>query len=340
MRVLLTGGTGFIGHHVVEHFLENTDWEIVILDGLTYAGDVGRLVDIEEFDPSRVNLHWHDLRSPIGDALDDRIGHIDYVINMASESHVDRSITDPAPFIFNNVLLATNMLEWAKTRDLKAFIQISTDEVYGPAPHGYSHAEWDVIAPSNPYAASKAAQEAIAFSYWRTYDLPVVITNTMNNFGERQGGEKFIPLVMNKLLNGEEVPVHAQLLDNLGKWETWEAGSRVWLHARNHADALLFILQNLPPALHSAGATRPDRYNVAGDRDVKNDEMVKLVAGFLGVEPKIKYVDFHSSRPGHDLRYSLDGSKLRGLGWNPAVDFESALKRTVEWSMEHPEWSR
>jgi len=337
-RLLLTGGTGFIGHHVVEHILENTDWHIVILDGLTHAGDVGRLTDIETYDPKRVDLFWHDLRAPIGDHLDERIGHIDYVINMASESHVDRSITDPASFIQNNVSLVTNALEWTRSRgdSIQSFIQVSTDEVYGAAPPGYSHVEWDVIAPSNPYAASKAAQEAIAFSYWRTYGVPVVITNTMNNFGERQGGGKFIPVILNNLLAGEAVPVHAGHLGD----GTWESGSRVWLHARNHADALLWILQNTVPSECTGGASRLDRYNVAGDRDIKNDELVEIIAGIIGVQPHIEYVDFHSTRPGHDLRYSLDGAKLRNLGWTPPVDFESAMRRTVEWSIKNPEWSK
>lgn len=347
-RVLITGGAGFIGSHTVEHFLRNTDWEIVVLDGLTYAGDVNRLTDIECYDPTRVKLFWHDLRAPIGDRLDERIGHIDYVLNIASESHVDRSITDPVNFVTSNVALMLNMLEWARGRKLKKFIQISTDEVYGSAPPGYSHVEWDRIIPSNPYAASKASQEAIAISYWRTYEVPVIITNTMNNFGERQDVEKFIPKVIRNVVNGDEVPIHAQWWDGKHKGDgpvmdvyiepQWIAGSRVWLHARNHADALLWILQNTVPARFRSGAEVPDRYNVSGERDLPNDRLALLIGEMLGKKVHLDYQDFHSSRPGHDLRYSLNGSKLRDLGWIPPMDFEQSLQSTINWTLKHPEW--
>lgn len=332
-HVLLTGGAGFIGHHVIEHLLKETDWRITVLDSLTYAGDIGRLVDIEGYDPERVSVFWHDLRAPVGDAMVDRIGAVDYVINMASNSHVDRSISDPVPFVENNVSLALHMLEYARIVKPRKFIQVSTDEVYGPAPVGYAHREWDVIAPSNPYSASKAAQEAIAFSYWRTYDVPVAITNTMNNFGERQHPEKFLPIVMRTLRDGGVVPVHSQLVDD----GTWIPGSRVWLHARNHADALLFLLNDIPFPLYGQDEL-PFRANVVGESEVSNQGIVEMVAEVLGVEPRFEYVDFHSSRPGHDLRYALDGSKLRDLGWKPPLDLQESFARTVRWYMDRPEW--
>lgn len=350
-RVLLTGGAGFIGSHTVEHLLRNTDWEIVVLDGLTHAGDVNRLTDIECYDPTRVTLLWHDLRAPIHRKLDYRIGHIDYVLNIASESHVDRSISDPVTFINSNVQLMLNMMEWARLRfKLKSFIHISTDEVYGSAPPGYSHKEWDSIIPSNPYSASKAAQEAIAISYWRTYDIPLIITNTMNNFGERQDVEKFIPKCIKHILDGQPIPIHAQVypgsvtetggcLSVGAKYpDLWQAGSRVWLHARNHADALLWLLVNTAPSTYKGGAEVPDRYNVAGDKDLANDDLARYLGTLLGKEANLHYEDYHSSRPGHDLRYSLDGTKLRDLGWNPPMDFEQSLESVVNWTLKHPEW--
>lgn len=366
-RVLITGIAGFIGSHTCEHILAKTDWEIVGLDSLTYAGDVARLTESNVYDPARVSIHWHDLRAPISQRLDDRIGPIDYVLNIASESHVDRSIEDPAPFITSNTALMVNMMEWARkrvreagaaysdtySRKLKTFIHISTDEVYGPAPAGYSHHEWDRILPSNPYSASKAAQEAIGISYWRTFGVPLVITNTMNNFGERQDAEKFIPKTLKHILNNEPVLIHAAkyrrmmpIYGGIGEPPRefkrspieWEAGSRVWLHARNHADALLWILQNTKPAEFGRGDDVPDRYNVAGDRDLPNDQLARIIGEILGLPVRLDYQDFHASRPGHDLRYSLEDSKLKSLGWKPPLSFEDSLRKTIEWTLAHQAW--
>lgn len=335
---LITGIAGFIGSHLTEHLLKNTDWNIVGIDSLSYAGDVSRLTDIEGYDPSRVKLLWHDLRAPIHPRLDARIGHVDYIINMASESHVDRSITDPVNFVTSNVALVLNMLEFVRTRkEVTHFIQVSTDEVYGSAAPGYSHVETDTILPSNPYSSSKASQECIAMSYWRTYNVPVIITRTMNNMGERQDTEKFIPKTIKHILDSEPVPIHAGRIEG-GEGDQWEAGSRVWLHARNHADALLWLIQNTEPSMYENDRSVVDIYNVAGDQDLKNDDMANYIGTLLGKEVKLDYVDYHSSRPGHDLRYSLDGSKLRGLGWSPPMDFEKSMKIMVDWVLDHPEW--
>lgn len=687
-RVLITGAAGFAGHHLVEHLLATTDWQLVCLDGLTYAGDIDRLTAIGGYDPTRVEIHWHDLRSPIGPALDERLGRINSVLHLAANSHVERSITDPVPFVMSNVAISTHLLDWARLRgNLSHFIQISTDEVYGPAADGHSHTEWEPAIPSNPYAASKAAQEAVAISYWRTFGVPVVITNcwdpktrvltpdgpkgyedlqigdlvfavdanenmvlepvmdkvqmpgppemirfqsrkidqlvtpnhrmmfrrtvgrprrwgpieeahaetlvdapgrvavpltapwqgndqptycpaeltdlgpvihdkalpdevsaewlarimgwfvsegwtngttvclggaqqgqkeelaellaeigdgvyeashgrsvhlawgqlarlldtagkgaknkrvpgfikdmapkylelfldcalrgdgqrradgtwvyytaseslawdisevamkcgwstriqtretwdpsktvkseswmvrlrkaragatvergvisretntdpvwcvsvpsgrvfierngitsltgqTMNLFGERQDPEKFVGLTMKRLMAGERVPVHAANLGyseppagdgsiryvyNKGGW--WRPGSRIWLHARNHADALRWLLVETTPASYGTpGVDRPDRWHVAGQEEVDNLTMVEKIAKILGVHPMYDLVDFHSSRPGHDLRYSLDGSKLIDAGWKPPVSFDEALVRTVTWT--------
>ena len=330
--VFLTGIGGFIASHTVEHIIKNTDWNIIGVDSFRHKGDPLRVTDIETFDPKRITIHHADLSAPLGERLEARIGRPDYIISMASESHVDRSIEYPVPFIQNNVNLVLNMLEFARKVKPEIFIQISTDEVYGPAKPGQLHEEWSTILPSNPYSASKAAQEAIAISYWRTYGVPVVITNTMNNFGERQDPEKFIPMVVKKIGQGEVVPIHG----TPGK-----VGSRFYLHARNHADALIFIIKNLPPKKYGqSGVDRPDRYNVVGEREINNLEMAQLIAKFLGKPLKYKLIDFHSARPGHDLRYALDGLRMRDLGWIPPVPLEESLKKTVQWSIapENKEW--
>ena len=218
---------------------------------------------------------------------------------------------------------------------LEKFIQVSTDEVYGPAVAGHSHKEGEPFAPSNPYAASKAAQEMIAFSYWRSFAVPLIITNTMNNFGERQDMEKFVPMTIRKIMNRETNIIHGRKIN-----DQWESGSRVWLHARNHADAVKFILENRPVINYSGEnqVTQPLRFNVAGDREISNLEIVRMIGDIMGVAPKIKFVDFHSSRPGHDLRYSLDGAALREAGWVMPVSTESSFERMVKWMLDNPAW--
>lgn len=336
-RVLITGGLGFIGSHTVEHYLMTTDWDIVVIDSLRHAGRVERVTEMHGYNPDRVTLLWHDLRAPLHNMLCDHIGNIDYIVNMASDSHVDRSITDPVDFVQNNVALVLNMLEYARKMEgkLKTFIQVSTDEVYGPAPIGYSHKEGEPFAPSNPYAASKASQEMIAFSYWRTFGVPLIITNTMNNFGERQDIEKFVPMTILKILNKETNIIHAKQTNG-----DWISGSRVWLHARNHADAVKYILQTIPPVKYSNEdeITMPLRFNVAGDKEITNLEIVQMIAKIIGIKPLIEFVDFHSSRPGHDLRYSLDGEALRKAGWEMPISTEQSFERTVKWILNNPAW--
>lgn len=340
-KVLLTGGLGFIGSHTIEHLIKTTDWDIVVIDSLTYAGDVGRLTDINpDLDFSRVHLLWHDLRAPLHNhPIADRIGPVDHIINMASGSHVDTSIEHPASFFRNNVDVAINMLEFCRHRAPDAkMIQISTDEVYGAARDGYAHREWDAIRPSNPYAGSKAAQEAAVFSWWRTYGLKVAITNTMNNLGERQSCEKFLPMTIGNVIAGRPVTAHARRLDD----GSWQASSRVWLHARNHADAIRFLLEEVPfhkfDPKNDDGTSVPVRFNVAGEREIAVDEVIKMVGVVLDKPVRINYDDFHSSRPGHDLRYALDGTALAKAGWTPPLSIEESFDRTVQWYRAHPEW--
>ena len=242
---------------------------------------------------------------------------------------MDRSIEEPVPFIENNVSLACNMLEWARFSDIEKFVHVSTDEVYGPAPVGHAHREWmDQYFPSNPYSASKAAQESIAYSYWRTYGVPLIITNTMNIIGEMQDPEKFIPMIMKKVIDGETVTIHAA--------PTGEIGSRFYLHARNQADALLHALTQPTPAYGETQA--PQKFHVVGEREVDNLEMAELVASYVGKPLNYELVDFHSSRPGHDLRYALDGGKIANTGWKAPLSLEQSLERTVQWTLDHPEW--
>jgi len=333
VRVLLTGIAGFIGHHVAEHIIDTTDWDIVGLASFRHKGCPLRLHE-GNYDRDRVKVVYHDLRAPISERIAGEIGEVDVVYNLAADSHVDRSIEEPAACIENNVQVILNMLEWARVAKPRAFFQISTDEVYGPAPDGVSFREWASIVPSNPYSASKAMQESAAIAYWRTFAVPVILTNTMNNFGERQDPEKFIPKVMRAVSRGELVTIHGQ---------NGRPGSRFYLHARNHADALIWLTEvAFPPGTVPMYPQheRPARFNVVGEQEVDNLAMARAIAAHIGKPLDFQVVDFHSSRPGHDLRYALNGEAIRGLGWRPPVPFEESLERTVRWTLAHEEWLR
>lgn len=329
-RVLLTGISGFVGSHVMDHLLVNTDWQIIGVASWKHKGVPERILESSHYQKNkdRVEVITHDLVAPFTEITKQRIGKVDYIINLASDSHVDRSITDPVPFVKNNVDLVLNVLEFAREVKPEVFIQFSTDEVLGAAPIGVDFPEWSTIIPSNPYSASKAAQEAIAISYWRTYGLPVVITNGMNIAGEYQDREKFVPLCIRKILLGEEITIHSYP-------DKKTAGSRFYIHGRNVADAILFILRNLQPKLYKEGEVdRPDRYNIVGEREIDNLSLAQKIAEIIGKPLVYKMADFHSQRPGHDCRYALSGHKLNVLGWKPPKKIDEWLKDTIKWYLE------
>jgi dTDP-glucose 4,6-dehydratase len=333
-RVLITGIGGSIGCHILAHVMHNTDWNVVGIDSFRHKGLSDRVVEmLREHDDWRLRLfmHTHDLSAPISAQLFSRIGHVDYIINAAALSDVEASLATPEPFIVQNVQIATTMLEYARLVKPEAFVQISTDEVYGPCdPSTPGHPEWSAILPSNPYAASKACQEAIAIAYWRSYRVPVVIVNTMNNFGEMQQPAKFPAMVQKLVSRGEVVKIHGR---------PGEIGSRFYLHSRNFADALLYILRLDAPYQHRDGhIDRPDRYNIVGDLRVDNLQLARTIAQLMGKTLKYEMVDFHSERPGHDRHYGLDGAKLAALGWKSPREFQESLVSVLNWTAQHPEW--
>lgn len=330
-RVCLTGAGGFFGSHLLRHLLVNTDWEFVCICSWKHKGTPERvkLALAGGYEP-RVEIITHDLISPVTERTKKELGDIDYILNIASDSHVNRSIKEPVALIQNNIWLALNMLELARELKPKLFLQFSTDEVYGVAPEGVDYPEWSSVVPSNPYSASKAAQEAVAIAYWRTYGVPVIITNTMNLVGQTQDSEKYVAQLIRKISRGEQVTIH-------GRHNS--IGSRFYIHARNAADAILFIVTRLPAVLYVEDeVTKPDRYNIVGEIELNNLDLAKMVARIIGKSLDYKLVDFPTDRPGHDKRYSLDGSKLANLGWRPPQDFETSLRRTVEWTLNHPAW--
>jgi dTDP-glucose 4,6-dehydratase len=325
---------------VLEHLLVNTSWDVIVTDSFRHRGKTDRIAEVLAPHPewrTRVKVITHDLAAPFSVQTVTQLGQVDYVIAMASESHVDRSISDPVPFVLNNVLVILTTLELCRKLQPRHVIVISTDEVYGPEPEIggvlVPHDEWSPVIPSNPYSASKASQEAIAISYWRTYDLPLTIVNSMNLIGERQDREKFLPLVISAVSCGAEIQIHGRAGD---------VGSRHYLHARNLADALVYILEFLPPAMFSAegreAVDRPQRLNVVGPDRIDNLDLGLRVAKLIGKPLAFRLVDFHSARPGHDPHYGLNPAKLTGLGWKPPVDFDESLARTIRWTLGHPDW--
>lgn len=334
-RLLLTGIGGSIGIHTLSQIMKHTDWEVVGIDSFRHKGLCDRLSTHFENHPQdvpRVKIITHDLSAPFSELTKKRIGHIDYIINMASLSDVEASIQDPVLFFKNNVDLVLNMLEYAREIKPEAFIQISTDEVYGPTTgknEGYK--EWDAQVPSNPYAASKSAQEMACIAWWRAYGVPLIITNTMNNFAEMQSPSKYPVMIQKALANGETISIHHI---------RGEIGSRSYIHSQNFANALIFLLKEIKPHIHVPGAVdRPDRYHIAGDKQVDNKELADLIADKMGItEYKIEMVDVHSTRPGHDPHYGLNADKIKVLGWTAPVSFDESLNNTVKWQTQHPDW--
>lgn len=321
MRVLITGLAGFIAHHIAEDILKSTDWEIVGLDRLDLSGNLNRLTDILvwEKEKHRVKFVWHDLKAPINEHISREIGNVDIILHIAASTHVDRSIENPMEFVLDNVVGTTNLLDYAKkVPKLKKFLYFSTDEIFGPAPNGVRHKEWDRYNSGNPYAASKAGGEEMCLAYANTFRLPVIITHTMNVFGERQHPEKFIPMTIRKVLKRETVTIHANK-------DKTKAGSRFYIHARNVATAVRFVLDK---------GKIGEKYNIVGEKEMDNLELARFIAQVVGKPLKYKMVDFHSSRPGHDLRYALDGARLKKMGWELPKNFKESMRKTVEWNLE------
>lgn len=338
-KALITGGAGFIGHILIEYLLKNTDWEIVSIDRLDYSGNLNRLSHVmnnhNPKEKSRVKIIYHDLKSEVNNLIESQIRDVNYVFHLAASSHVDRSITDPMGFVYDNVVGTANLLNYARNlKNLDAFVYFSTDEVFGPAPEGVSFKEWDRYNSTNPYSASKAGGEEMAIAFENTYNLPIVITHTMNVFGERQHPEKYVPNTLWKLKKGKKITIHAD------KSKT-EPGSRHYVYVEDVADAIYYIIKNLDKvrasSLDNYGAKCP-KVNIPGTGELNNLEVAELISKFSGLELNYELVDFHSSRPGHDLRYSIDDSFIKSLGWQPKFSVEDGFERVTKWYLENSEW--
>ena len=335
-RILITGGAGFIAHHVIDKILSTTDWEIITLDRLDFSGNLNRLKEVVDNYPKseqkRVKVVHHDLKAQLNPEICATIGRIDYISHLAAGSHVDRSITYPLEFVMDNIVGTAHILDYArKLNHLERFAYFSTDEIFGPAPDGVNYKENDRYNSTNPYSATKAGAEELVVAFENTYGLPSLITHTMNVFGERQNPEKYIPMVIKKARDSDVVTVHANS-------EKTIAGSRHYIHAEDVADALLF-LYNYDISSKTADETgaKCQKFNIVGKDEIDNLKLAKFISNTQNKELNYEMVDFHSQRPGHDLRYALDGSKMANMGWIPQSAFDR-LKATVKWTLKNDRW--
>ena len=337
--VLITGGAGFVAHHVIYYFLKHTDWNIVSLDRLDFSGNLNRLSDMmSEFDSNtrkRVKVVFHDLRAELNPMVQRDIGNINYILHLAAGSHVDRSIEYPMQFVFDNVVGTGHILEYARSlSNLERFIYFSTDEVFGPAPNGVNYLERDRYNSSNPYSATKAGGEELAVAFENTYKLPIYVTHTMNVFGQRQHPEKYIPMCIRKVNDGDTITIHSDATKAI-------PGSRHYIHAADVADALFFLLTlNNTELNEDYGGAKCPKFNLVGKEEINNLQLAEIIADVQKKKLKYEMVDFHSSRPGHDLRYSLSGSYMRELGWEPKISLKERINEVVNWTLANERWLR
>ncbi len=314
MKLLITGGAGFIGSNFIRHMIQqHPDWDITNLDKLTYAGNLENLKEVEQ------SPRYRFIKGDVADReLVDRLlqEKFDAIINFAAESHVDRSILDASPFLETNIRGTQVLLEGARKYGIKRFIQVSTDEVYGSIENG-SFTERSQLHPSNPYAASKAAADLLCLAYHKTYGTSVIITRCSNNFGPYQFPEKFIPLVITNAIEDKPIPVYGDGLN-----------VRDWVFVLDHCRALEAVLEK---------GKEGEVYNIGAGNEMTNLTLVHTLLKLLGKPESL--IQFVTDRPGHDRRYSLDNSKIRSeLGWKPIYSFDDALAFTVSWYLNNTAW--
>lgn len=314
MRLLVTGGAGFIGSCFIRHILNKyPNYKVINLDALTYAGNIENLNDVRN-NPNYTFVH--------GDICDkklirDLISQVDNVVNFAAESHVDRSITGPEIFIQTNVQGTLNLLQTCKEIGIERYLQVSTDEVYGSLGKTGYFTEETPLAPNSPYSASKASADLLVRAYYETYKMPVLITRCSNNYGPYQYPEKLIPFFISKLLKGQKVPVYGDGMN-----------IRDWLYVYDHCEAIDVVLHK---------GTVGEVYNVGGHNEKANIEITKLILSAMGKdETSMEYVE---DRLGHDRRYAIDNTKIQTqLGWQPSLTFEEGIKLTIDWYLNNQEW--
>ncbi len=311
-RYLVTGGAGFIGANFIRHVLENErEAAVTNLDALTYAGVKATVDELERYE--RHTFVHGDIRD--AGLVDELVARQDVVVNFAAESHVDRSIEGPRVFLEANVVGTGTLIDAARRHDVPLFVQVSTDEVYGSIADGFA-AESAPLEPSSPYSASKAGADLLVRSYAVTYDYPAIITRCTNNYGPYQFPEKLVPLFITNLAEGRPVPVYGE-----------GSNERDWLHVEDHCSAIHLLVDE---------GTVGEVYNIGANAQIANIDLTRRLIEMMGRDESL--IEYVPDRPGHDLRYAVDSSKIRALGWAPAHTLEERLEDTVRWYAEREDW--
>lgn len=314
MKILVTGGAGFIGSCFIRHMLTKyPDYKIFNLDSLTYAGNINNLYDVKD------NPNYTFVNADITDKnLSEKIGrNVDCIINFAAETHVDRSILNPEIFIKTNVLGTLNLLEYAKDTSVSRYIQVSTDEVYGSLGCNGYFSENSPLAPNSPYSASKASADMLVRAYFETYKMPVIITRCSNNYGPYQYPEKLIPFFISRLLKGQKVPLYGDGLN-----------VRDWLYVYDHCSAIDTVLHK---------GLEGEVYNIGAHCEKSNIEIAKIILREMNKDES--FIEYIQDRAGHDRRYAIDNTKITNtLGWSPVYTFDEGIKTTINWYLNNESW--
>jgi len=314
LKILVTGGAGFIGSNFIKYVLKRyQDFEIINFDALTYAGNLKNLFEVQN------NPRYKFIKGDITDfnLINSLVKECHYIINFAAETHVDRSIENPDIFIKTNVLGTQTLLNSVRKNNIKKYIQISTDEVYGSIEGTGKFTESSILSPSSPYSASKAAGDLLTIANFITFNLPVIVTRCSNNYGPNQFPEKFLPLMILNIMKDKKIPIYGDGLN-----------VRDWIHVEDHCTAIMEVLLN---------GKIGEIYNIGANKELKNIELAKIVLRIMNKSEDL--IEFVPDRPGHDRRYAIDSTKIsRALGWKPKISFEDGLKKTIEWYQNNQDW--
>ncbi len=337
-KILVTGGAGFIGHQVIKEILVSTDWNLFVVDRLSYAGDLNRINEVisesGEETRSRVEFVYHDFKAELTDNIIKKFEDVNIILHIGASSHVTRSVEDPSTFIKDNILGTFNMLEAARKLDkLELFYYFSTDEVFGPSDEVAKFNEWDRYNSKNPYSASKAAGEELTIAYNNTYSLPSLISHCSNVYGKRQNPEKFIPNTIKKILQNEEILVHTDSNQN--------PGSRYYIYNDDLAKSIVYLIKNYAMIKNKAFKIQkksPPKINISGESLISNLEVVEIIGKLLNKEFTYKLEHMDPVRPGHDIKYGLDTSLIKEIEGHFDTNFEKGMEQTIDWFIKNNNW--
>lgn len=335
-KLLITGGSGFVGNYLIEYFLKNSDYEIISLNKKNSLIETARLKNIlnnfSQSDKKRLKLVNHNLRDEINVKSIKVPQNINLIIHLAAENNIDNSMLNPIDCIYDNVIGTLNILNFAKNADsIEKFIHFSSFEVFGAAPSNISFSEYDRYNSLNPFAASKAGAEELAVAFENCYSLPISIIHTMNIFGYRQDSKKFIPSTIKKIMNDQVVLIHSDANKS-------NPGSRKYIHASDLADGIKFIIDyDFSKIKKNLMETKCNKFNIVGLEEINNLQLAQHIASCIGKELNYKMVNFHENKPAHNLRFSLSSEKINALGWRPR-SFYKTLKEVVNDYKANPDW--